>query len=1451
MNKFLRYLFLVQFTWAGQLFGQTNIPTSSTGPASATARKLPAAYFFAPVNYIRTYSPFKSITDTSQVNLSALPEDIAINTVYADSYGRPLQSITRQASPAKNDYVTPGLFDEFGNPSVQYLPFVSQSGNNSDGKFKTNPFYQDSSFYKINFSSEQINYGQSLFEGSPLNIPKKTTTPGNSWTGAGIGISYTHRTNAVSDSVRLWTIAMTGPDDVPTTTAGYLAGSLFVEEITDERGVKVVSYNDQLGRTVLTKTQVAGSPSTGHTGWLCTYYVCDEMNHVRMVITPKAVEALNNGTTNWNLAGNSSINAGLCYVYYYDSRGRVIMKRIPGKGRSFIAYDLFDRVVMTQDSNLRQTNQWAFVKYDAQSRPYRSGVITTALIKDSVYAQAARSTDYPTLTGTYTIMTEAYYDDYGWTTGTPLNNTLVTSHINSSNFNTAYNTSPEYAQQITATNRIRGAATGTRKLILGTGTYLYSLTLYDEFGRPVQVKETNYTGGTDILTMQYSFAGLKLRTHLQQQKIGTNAQTHTLLTKYSYDHIGRLKSIIKNIDSTGDKIVSRFSYNELGQLLADTLGNYLTTQKYNYDIRGWLSSINKGFIDTTGSTSAYFGEALFYDYGFTNNQYNGAIAGIKWKSAGDGIARAYGYSYDNANRLTVAEFSQRNEGSNNWTNDKVDFTTNNLSYDAGGNILTMQQKGLSIGSPVMIDSLNYQYFTNSNQLQKISDPATAGGGFGDFKDTVLSGDDYSYDVNGNVTRDYNRHMHTTANGNGAVYNLLDKPDSIVIAGKGTMHYYYDASGIKLCKQLNDYSTGTVVSKKYLYLNGFVYLNDTLQYALFEEGRIRYLSAGKFAFDYFLKDHLNNVRMVLTEQKDTAFYPPASLETTQLATERLYYSKVDSGRINKSTVTGYPIDTYTNPNDYVQQLNGNGVKVGTGIVLKVMAGDKFNLRVSSWYFKNGATPQTPKSPLIDLISALDNGIGGISAHGNIVDLQNSNVINPGALNYYNSHNTADSTTRPKAFINWVLFDEQFKYVGSCSGFDQVGVDQEFKIHIKNSLPISKNGYLYVYASNETPNINVYFDNLQVTHIRGPVLAENHYYPFGLAMAGISSKALNFGSPNNPYKFNDGSELDEDESINLYSTFYREYDPQIGRFTGIDVMGEQAISMSNYQFGGNNPIMFNDPMGNFMKAPHHPYGDYFEQYRSAGYFQRVNGTGGGLFEDDGWPFGGDGGGGGTSANSDAASVLKQVTNFISQGNSLDEVVVQNQDGSKTSVAGYTWWFNNGTLINEAPIVGVTSLNGNGYILTYSANGSSGPEDMVGHKINVSFQYQVTFTKDNQFKSIQLLPNSIKFSIEGMFQLWNFSVDNIAVNKNGEEIKNEERIIDNTEVFDFVANGYKNWFGVNTNTKMNAEVSMALQNVNSYDISGQRSFNGNVNMYGSFYVWVITGSGWLTPPPHVKGF
>lgn len=96
----------------------------------------------------------------------------------------------------------------------------------------------------------------------------------------------------------------------------------------------------------------------------------------------------------------------------------------------------------------------------------------------------------------------------------------------------------------------------------------------------------------------------------------------------------------------------------------------------------------------------------------------------------------------------------------------------------------------------------------------------------------------------------------------------------------------------------------------------------------------------------------------------------------------------------------------------------------------------------------------------------------------------------------------------------------------------------------------------------------------------ITQENSFYGFGMM---LSSSSTTTGANKNLY--NGGSEWQNDFSNmpDFYQTYYRNYDAAIGRWMAVDPVPESAESMSTYHYSGNNPIMFNDPMGNLKLAP----------------------------------------------------------------------------------------------------------------------------------------------------------------------------------------------------------------------------------------------------------------------------
>ena len=109
-----------------------------------------------------------------------------------------------------------------------------------------------------------------------------------------------------------------------------------------------------------------------------------------------------------------------------------------------------------------------------------------------------------------------------------------------------------------------------------------------------------------------------------------------------------------------------------------------------------------------------------------------------------------------------------------------------------------------------------------------------------------------------------------------------------------------------------------------------------------------------------------------------------------------------------------------------------------------------------------------------------------------------------MNFTSPDAGSSATTFPKSYLTLLFFDERFNFVeeGSAALRAQREGNEQSPLVLDN-IKAPKNGYCYVYVSNEA-NEMVYFDNLQVSHERGRIVEENHYYAYGLKITGISSK-----------------------------------------------------------------------------------------------------------------------------------------------------------------------------------------------------------------------------------------------------------------------------------------------------------------------------------------------------------
>ncbi|MBA5630381.1 DUF6443 domain-containing protein [Moheibacter lacus] len=878
------------------LFSQHTLKTSAL-----------AGFLFTSVVYAQTPTSTENYIYVVEptVEVSAIDDQTpAIRTVqYFDGLGRPKQINQIKASPDGKDIITHIEYDGFGRQDKDFLPWPSgqQNGavvNPTTLKNNTVNYYKQEYLCPPNNTQCNLNpYTQKKFENSPLNRVVQVGAPGNDWKiGSGNEMEFQYQANTVGDGVKqfkattTWVEAQKIYNIALTQDGTYPANRLYKTITTDENGHSIHEFTNKEGQIVLKRTFVANGsvagrdtdPGTELQIRADTYYVYDIYGNLTYVIPPMASVKSNVNT----------VLDELCYQYKYDSRNRLVEKKLPGKGWEWLVYDKQDRLVATKDAKqvAEGNNEWTFTKYDKFGRVAYTGLVgdagtriqvqnwvyntfgsnnaeydATGFMHDGLRVYYKADKGYPA--SGFQILTVNYYDFYApsrSTDGANFPNMPGVDIRDGSN---------------TANESLKGLLTSTVTRTLGTSNFEKSYMFYDVKSRQVYTHKINRLGGYTKIQNNLDFRGKPTSTITLHKYSSSTPNELKVQDNFSYDGQERFKHHSQSINNGVVQRIASNTYNEIGQLTYKLVGNNnslpaLQGVDYTYNIRGWLTGINniaddlqlRGLpgepLDDIFAFKIQYNDLVYGGEVATEPLYNGNISQTFWKTATDNITRGYSYEFDQMNRLRFAHFNKVT--GTPPTGYYPGAFDESMAYDLNGNILHLVRHTEDFyGAESAMDDLKYTYKNDnrtSNQLSKVIDDENSSFGFTNGNSGTSN--DYTYDANGNMISDLNKAIASIT------YNHLNLPKAITWTSGTTkkIEYLYDAFGVKVQKKVTSGSTVYTTD----YMDGFQYYNGVLQFFPHPEGYVKQTTVNnQMTFDYVFNytDHLGNVR--LSYAKDPA------------------------------------------------------------------------------------------------------------------------------------------------------------------------------------------------------------------------------------------------------------------------------------------------------------------------------------------------------------------------------------------------------------------------------------------------------------------------------------------------------------------------------------------------------------------------------------------------------
>lgn len=891
-------------------------------------------------NYVKT----KIYREPTLNSISApTPQQAAIEVDYSDGYGRPIQRVLHKQSTQGNDVLYHIEYDAFGRQKKQFLPYSNQTPSLD---YKTNANTEVLQYYNSNAYENTANpFTEVVLDAFPSNKVIKQGFPGTDWLinssgGTDHSMKYEYLSNVANEvkkykSVATWNSGL-GIYDISLVDDGYYTEKTLFKTITKNENWTsglvntTEEFKDLEGKLILKRTYNKNSQNVVET--YDTFYVYDQYGNLNYVIPPLA----NSPSTQLN---------GLCYQYKYDARNRLVEKKLPGKDWEFIVYDKLDRIVATgpalapfkENPNIG----WLINKYDVLGRVVYTGWYSGHYVNQAfrktmqdIYNGLSSINEEKTTSGTINNVSVYYTNSVFPTSGFYL---LTANYYDNYSFPGAPSPIPSVVAEnyFPVASNVKGMATGSWVRVLtvegefnGESSYI----LYDTNGRPIRNFTKNHLNGYTQIDSNLDFEGKTAYT-ITKHKYDSNSQEISIREDFVYStNNGSLLTHKHKIDSGDTHFISNNAYDELGQLIIKNVGGISSTSplqkvNYNYNVRGWLKSINDiNNLNPSASEKDLFAFRINHnDAGTATDLFNGNISESLWKTSNDNILRKYEYKYDDLNRLTKSFYGKplSASGPTNSYNEE-------LSYDKNGNIQTLKRTGDLDDDlfSIDIDNLTYTYEQNSNKLLKVFDSTNHPAGFKDDNTGGLNDlvDDYEYDSYGNLKKDDNKSV------TGIIYNHLNLPLQISF-GSNKVEYFYNALGQKVQKKFTQGSTVKITN----YLQGgFQYTGTALEFFPHAEGYVKCRKVSGvpiYNYVYNYKDHLGNIRVRYAE------YTTNGVTTVGIIEENNYYP------------FGLKHEKYNSiEKDFVQPAGGNGYYSGIDYAVGVTRQDatyKYKFGGNEW------------------------------------------------------------------------------------------------------------------------------------------------------------------------------------------------------------------------------------------------------------------------------------------------------------------------------------------------------------------------------------------------------------------------------------------------------------------------------------------------------------------------